>query len=1354
MSLAQRAVRVFLSSTFRDFTKERDLLVKQVFPTLRARLAERFVDLVDVDLRWGITEQEAERGEVLPICLAEIDRSRPFFVGLLGERYGWVPPSETYPAEILEKHPWLKEHQGGKSVTELEILHGVLNNPGMAGRALFYFRSPDYSRNQDSDYLPMSGEDLAKQDALKASIRNSGFPVIENYETPQAAANQIQEDLWAALDVEFPATDVPDAFMRDFLQHEAYAAPRRRIYVGGAQYLERLDEVLNNQAQWVMLEGASGSGKSALLANWIDRLTNQDDLIVHAHFIGANPSAGDPVALIRRLIERIRRETGTKDEAESDPDALLDALPEWLGLASAWAEHNNKRFLFALDSLNGLTERRELLWFPKRLPPRIHLVVSTLPGEIRERLIKKAEWLQIKVKPLDDRTARQVFTAYLALYNKTLPGPLIEQVMTHPLVNNPLFLLTLAEELRLFGEHERLSEQISYYQESKTVDDLFERVLARIEADHGAAIVRQIMTALWAARSGLREDELLAYTGIPLLKWSPIRHALGPALLENGGRYVFSHDYLSIAVSDRYMAGNNCLGDEGQSEEALTLRREAHIRIAEWFEANAFHDDDTVTNARAAEEIPYQWLKAAQWERLCKSLTNMKLFQAHTKVRDKGELLGYWLDAETNLNLRLENAYEQAWDRWDLDTSLELTGDLAAKVANILSYAGRYSDFAVTLCRIALEINERALGPEHLSTCVSINNLARLLHDRGDLDAAEPLFRRALEINECSLGPEHFWTGASINNLASLLQDRGDLDAAEPLFRRALEINERALGPEHPGTSIFIQNLARLLKARGDLDAAEPLFRRALEIDERALGPEHPDTGGSIHNLARLLRDRGDLNAAEPLFRRALEIRERALGPEHPDTAVSINSLAHLLNDRGDLDAAEPLFRRALEINERALGPEHTDTAVSINSLALLLKARGDLDAAEPLFRRALEINERALGPEHTDTGGIIHNLASLLKAGGDLDAAEPLFRRALEINERALGPEHPRTGVSFHNLALLLQARGDLDAAEPLLQRALEIRERALGPEHPDTAVSINSLALLLQERGDLDAAEPLFQRALEIRERALGPEHPQTGVIVKTLADLLLKCGDLDAAELLFRRALEIDERALGPEHPDTGVSINNHAYLLFKIGDLDAAEPLFRRALEINERELGPEHPDTCLTIYALARLLEDRGDLDAAEPFFRRALEIDERELGPEHIATDIHNYGELLRELGRYEEALQCLLRALKINERNVGRESEEAAIGLNALGKVYELRGDYEESRDAYSRSIVIRESLFGADHPKTASLYFRLGELELACGNKKSAKVAFGKALKAYEIAFGSDDEDTKAARLAFEGC
>ena len=102
--------RIFLSSTFRDFGEERDLLVRRVFPALRARLKERFVELVDVDLRWGITAEQAERGEVLPICLAEIDRARPWFVCMLGDRYGWVPEADAYDTDLVEQRPWLWWH--------------------------------------------------------------------------------------------------------------------------------------------------------------------------------------------------------------------------------------------------------------------------------------------------------------------------------------------------------------------------------------------------------------------------------------------------------------------------------------------------------------------------------------------------------------------------------------------------------------------------------------------------------------------------------------------------------------------------------------------------------------------------------------------------------------------------------------------------------------------------------------------------------------------------------------------------------------------------------------------------------------------------------------------------------------------------------------------------------------------------------------------------------------------------------------------------------------------------------------------------------------------------------------------
>ena len=171
MSPNARTLRIFLSSTFRDFGEERDLLVKRVFPALRARLKDRFVELVDVDLRWGITAEEAERGEVLPICLAEIDRSRPYFIGMLGERYGWVPPPDSYAPDLLERQPWLKKYQGSKSVTELEILHGVLKNKRMKSRAFFYFRSPAYARSKGGHYVPDTTEDRQRQLDLKRRIK-------------------------------------------------------------------------------------------------------------------------------------------------------------------------------------------------------------------------------------------------------------------------------------------------------------------------------------------------------------------------------------------------------------------------------------------------------------------------------------------------------------------------------------------------------------------------------------------------------------------------------------------------------------------------------------------------------------------------------------------------------------------------------------------------------------------------------------------------------------------------------------------------------------------------------------------------------------------------------------------------------------------------------------------------------------------------------------------------------------------------------------------------------------------------------------------------------------------------------
>jgi hypothetical protein len=90
-----RTVRVFISSTFNDMHGERDVLTRVVFPQLNNICKSRRVRVVPVDLRWGLTSEDTSEAGLgaLEHCLLEIDHSRPFFVFLSGERYGWIPPS-------------------------------------------------------------------------------------------------------------------------------------------------------------------------------------------------------------------------------------------------------------------------------------------------------------------------------------------------------------------------------------------------------------------------------------------------------------------------------------------------------------------------------------------------------------------------------------------------------------------------------------------------------------------------------------------------------------------------------------------------------------------------------------------------------------------------------------------------------------------------------------------------------------------------------------------------------------------------------------------------------------------------------------------------------------------------------------------------------------------------------------------------------------------------------------------------------------------------------------------------------------------------------------------------------------
>ena len=157
--MIHRHISIFVSSTFRDMQAERDYLKKHVLPKLQEELLQYGITVSMTDLRWGIDtsgEDETAREEkVLHVCLDAISRDRPYFIGLLGGRYGWIPAEdrvgrlvEALPAEDRELLSDVRE----KSVTEIEILFGALANSDVFRHSFFFFRNSDVYASIPEEY--------------------------------------------------------------------------------------------------------------------------------------------------------------------------------------------------------------------------------------------------------------------------------------------------------------------------------------------------------------------------------------------------------------------------------------------------------------------------------------------------------------------------------------------------------------------------------------------------------------------------------------------------------------------------------------------------------------------------------------------------------------------------------------------------------------------------------------------------------------------------------------------------------------------------------------------------------------------------------------------------------------------------------------------------------------------------------------------------------------------------------------------------------------------------------------------------------------------------------------------------
>lgn len=1072
---ADRHIRVFVSSTFKDMQNEREVLIKHIFPQLRKLCESRGVVWGEVDLRWGIPDEAKAEGKVLPICLAEIHRCRPYFIGLLGERYGWVP--DEIPEELITQEPWLKEHLH-HSVTELEILHGVLNNPEMADHAFFYLRDTAYTASrpldEQKDFIEYPTDEeidrfgseeaqrrgearRSKLRVLKDRLRRSSLPLRENYRDPKELGELVRRDLTAVIDRLFPAGSLPSLLDREAAAHEAYARSRAvvevrpgefsGVYIGRQEYLKRLDAHVQREGPPLIVLGESGMGKSALLVNWALGYRNRhppDHLILH--FIGADPTSADWAAMLRRIMGEFKRRFDISQDIPDQPDALRLAFANFLSMAAAQG-----RVILIIDALNHLEDKEgapDLVWLPPVIPPNVRLILSTLPGRPLDELAKRG-WPSLTVQPLEIGERRQLIEKYLDQYCKKLSPPFLERLAAVVPTANPLYLRALLEEMRVYGDHYTLKSRLDHYLAAPGVKELFKLVLARYEDDYEEdrpGLVKEAMSLIYAARRGLSRTELLELLGqegkpLPGGVWSPLLLAAEHALIDRAGLISFSHDYFRQAVRDRYL-------------EEESKRSEAHLRLADYFDR---HDLEIAgrPNLRKIDELPWQLARTEAWESLQGLLVEPEFFLLFWE-NNKYEVKSCWSQIEANSSLRLVDAYRKI-----MDCSSELEAGFLWAEAQLLDDTGHREEALAV--RVHMEEYFRQTGDSPILLSACLGGKAVLLKARGDLDGAMASHQE--EERLCRELGNNDGLQACLGNQALILQDWGNLDRAMALLKEQEHLC-RELGNKD-GLQTSLGNQANILHAWGDLEGAMALLKEAERLCQELGNKDGLQDCLSIQ--AAIFKDKGDSEGAMALLKEEERLCQE-LGNKNRLQAC-VGNQAAILYIQGELEAAMALYKKQELLCQQL--DNIRGMSFSLLGQGTILRDRGELKEAMSLFKE-VEHLYRELGIKD-GLQDCLGKQGLVLQALGDLDAAmnlhqeQELLCRKLK-NKRGIAKSLLyQTGV--------LSARGDLIGAMTLLKDQ-ECLCREIGNPY-GLALSLLNQALLLVKMGKNREALPLATEA-----------------------------------------------------------------------------------------------------------------------------------------------------------------------------------------------------------------------------------------------------------------------------------
>ncbi|NNE09241.1 MAG: CHAT domain-containing protein [Gemmatimonadetes bacterium] len=448
-------------------------------------------------------------------------------------------------------------------------------------------------------------------------------------------------------------------------------------------------------------------------------------------------------------------------------------------------------------------------------------------------------------------------------------------------------------------------------------------------------------------------------------------------------------------------------------------------------------------------------------------------------------------------------------------------GDLVAARVRARFASGMFTDsttFALGLQ--AIEVKERAAGPEALTTAESIHDFGTIMYRRGRFDEAVAHLERAHGILAAIVPLDELRLSNVEYTLGSVLKRAGEYDRAETHILAALEKRRRLADGFEPKVALSLNQLANLYSVRGEPTRSIRAYRDAIAILEGHEDEYAHWYGAFMANLASELRIVGRFDEARRTYAIVNQVLARAFGPDDPRLASSLEGQGILLMKFAEYGEARRLLNRALAITEKSEGADSYQASTIHDNLAIIASDLGDHEQAIAIGSRSLAIKRAVYGESHEQIAISLNNLGVDHFRMGDYESAKEYAAAALAMRGEILGGDHPLYASTLINQGNVFSHSGDTERAMVSYRQAAEIYRKAYGERHPKYAESLQSVAHEYYARGEYGDAIPILRDAIVILRSAFGASHPLVARARGLLAEALLQAGDTDGA---FREALQ---------------------------------------------------------------------------------------------------------------------------------------------------------------------------------------------------------------------------------------